>query len=295
MVELPQVATRVDRAGRFTEEAAFLNVSGERVFAVTHLPDRSAQLGVVVCCPLLVELLTNYRREVLLARSLAAAGVAVQRFHYRGAGHSSGEEAGSSLETMAEDAMLAVEHLRRRAGTSRIAFVGTRWGALVAARAAQRVPGAALALWEPVVDGGRYFREVIRGRLVREMKDSRFAGATTDAWASELSEKGWVDILGYRLHGSVYESGRNQRLEQMITGQTGPVFVVQLGRQHALRPDYTRLKQHLETQKIACDVGFVHDDPAWLFPGHRMESGDQLVKMTTEWLAAHAAKPPRAS
>ena len=53
-------------------------------------------LGGVVACPSIYQdLFAGYRDEVLLARSLAARGIAVQRFHYRGAGHSDGDVAGA--------------------------------------------------------------------------------------------------------------------------------------------------------------------------------------------------------
>ncbi|MGQ0570528.1 MAG: serine aminopeptidase domain-containing protein [Armatimonadota bacterium] len=295
MNALPEVATRIDHDGGFSEEATFVDVDGAKMFSMTHLPGGPALAGVVICPSILVEHLTNYRHEVLLARALAARGVAVQRFHYRGTGHSSGEERETSLDSMVKDTCIALERLRERAGIKRVAFVGTRWGALVGAMVAQGVPQGPLALWEPVTDGARYFRELIRGRRVRELKDARFASAATDSWASELEAQGFIDILGYSLHRSVYESGRGQRLDALLAERTGPVLIVQFGRQSALRPDYARLRDALAARGAECAVQFISDEPAWFFPGHLMKSAGALVKLTTDWLVAAARKAEEAS
>jgi pimeloyl-ACP methyl ester carboxylesterase len=276
--------------GAFREEAAFLPFGSSPLFGVTYTPLQGRGLGLVVCCPILVEFMTNYRHEVLLARTLAANGVAVQRFHYRGAGHSGGDESEASLETMVEDALLASRWLQERTGVGRVAFLGTRWGGLIAGLAALAHPGAPLILWEPVVDAGRYFREVIRGRLVRELKDRRFAAAGADAWTTELEQTGRIDILGYALHRRLHESGRGRRLEEIRTGGSRPVLLIQFGRRNALRPDYLRLTESLNGASRV-ETRFLREEPAWFWPGHRMKSLPSLVQMTAGWLLAQEHTP----
>ena len=214
------------------------------MFTVTHIPDAGAHTGVVVCCSILVEHLTNYRHEVLLARSLAAKGIAVQRFHYRGTGHSQRRRRGDVAgDDVVEDTRAAVGFLRERApvptGSSSWARAGARWLRRWPRRGRRRV--ALGVLGARPSNGARYFRELIRGRLVRELKDASLVAGSADAWKSELEEKGWVDILGYPLRKPMYESGRGQRLDALLAGRVGPVLLVQFGRQNAPRPDYVRL------------------------------------------------------
>lgn len=283
MIELSPVATHVDQAGGFVEEARFREVSGSNIFSVAYLPAVPARLGVVICCSALVEQLTNYRHEVLLARALAARGLAVQRFHYRGTGHSEGEETEISLDAMVEDTLAAGGWLQSQTGVQQLAFMGTRWGGLIAGTVAKEHPGAPLVLWDPIVDGGHYFRELIRGRLVREMKDPR-AAAGVESWKDELDRQGCIDILGYPLHRSLYESGRTVRLDAFLAGRTAPVLLVQFGRRDAVRADYARLEETLKRGGAMVDVHFIREEPAWLFPGHVMKSSDRLVRITTDWL-----------
>jgi len=275
--------------GTFREEPAFLPSGDVQLFGVTYAPEGAGRLGLVVCCPILVEFMTNYRHEVVLGRALAERGLPVQRFHYRGAGHSGGDEREASLETMVEDALAAGRWLQDRTGVECVGFLGTRWGGLVAGLAALRHPGAPLILWEPVTDAGRYFRELIRGRLIRELKDRRFAGAGTDAWTDELERSGRIDILGYALHRRLHESGRGRRLEEIRTGGSRPVLLVQFGRRKALRPEYVRLKEHLDDGLPIVETRFLREEPAWFWPGHRMQSLPALVQMTSAWLLPQEA------
>lgn len=281
MPDLPSIVTRHDPRTGVWEEFSFFSAGGADLFSVTHAPARGGTAGVVICPPIVVELLTNYRHEVLLARSLAASGIAVQRFHYRGAGHSSGDEAGATLETMIDDAVTAARHLVSRTGVRDLTFVGSRWGALVAAGAARESPMSPLALWEPAVDAARYFRELFRSRLVREMKDARFAGQGVDTVTKELVDRGWVDILGYKVHRALYDSARGITLPSMLARSTGPVLLVQFG-SGAARPDYARLRDSGGERRI--ELQFIPEEAAWLFPGHRLKSAEVLIGRTSAWI-----------
>jgi hypothetical protein len=294
MLELADVATRVDRDGGYREEVSFAAVRGVRVFSVLHRPLRETHAGLVICPPILMEHLTNYRHEVLLARELAGRGIAVQRFHYRGTGHSEGEGSEVSVATMLEDTLPAVERLREQTGVAIVAFHGTRWGARVVGSAAASFPLAPVSFWEPVVDAGRYFREMIRGRLVREMKDQRFVESGADSWAAEMQRDGRVDILGYPLYQRLYEDGRGPALHELLAS-TGPrpALVVQMGQRMTVRPDLARLKQAIEMAGGECDVRIIRDEPAWMFAGHRMKSADKLVKVTADWLVSHVRESAR--
>jgi pimeloyl-ACP methyl ester carboxylesterase len=268
-----------------TQEDATFQLSGDGfIYAVTHIPRGSPLAGLVVCPPILVEFMTNYRHEVLLCRELAQRGLAAQRFHYRGAGHSGGDEAAVTLETMIEDGLAAADCLRARTGVTRIGFLGTRWGALAAAGLAARHPAAPLVLWDPALDGQQYMREVIRGRLLRELRDARFAGAGTDGWMEELRSTGRVDVLGYPLHRAFYEAGLTVRLDALAGDHRGPVLLVQFGRRSGPRPAYAALVERLRASGRRVDLRFIGEEPAWSWPGHRLRDVDSIVRLTAEWL-----------
>lgn len=292
MIQLSSIARRVDEPGRFFEEAG-IRPDEWGVFEVTYVPDGGARLGVVICSPILMEQSKTYRHEVLLARSLAARGIAVQRIHYRGTGHSGGDDAEVTHETMVEDTLAAAKRFVARTGVRRLGFVGTRWGALVAGAAIRRYPHGPLVLWEPVVDGAQYFRELVRARLVRELRLGHPTGASANTWQQELEQHGWTDILGYALHRPLLRSAQGVRLSQLLEGCVDQVLLVQFVRHGKPRSDMAQLAERLSARSGKVDVRSVNDEPAWNFTEYPMKSVGELVNLTVDWLAAADAMPSR--
>src|SRR5262245_12912212 len=150
------------------EERAGYTGRTPNLFVMVHAPRAAPATGtLVVCPPILADLGADYRRQVLLGRALAAKGISVVRFHYRGWGNSEGDSTLTTFDTLVDDAHAAAS----AAPPGRLAFLGTRVGALVAAAAARRHPQARLVLCEPI-DGAAYWREAVRVRLIRAMTGS---------------------------------------------------------------------------------------------------------------------------
>lgn len=125
-----------------------------------HLPAGGRARGGVVLCPTLgIEALTAHAAYRAIAVQLAAAGVAVLRFDYRGTGDSAGMlAADGSVEGFLDDVAIARAHLER-CGVGPVALAGLRLGATLAAVAAARQRPAALALWDPYSRGRAFVRE----------------------------------------------------------------------------------------------------------------------------------------
>lgn len=131
-------------------------------FAWYHAPALPARdLGVVLCAPIGSELMCSYYPLRELASTLAHAGIAVLRADYHGTGDASGDDA----EPERVRAWLAtidrsIDALRAR-GCVKIALVGVRIGATLAAiTASRRNDIAALVLWAPLRNGHAYAREM---------------------------------------------------------------------------------------------------------------------------------------
>jgi alpha/beta superfamily hydrolase len=124
----------------------------QQVLGCRHTPAAGARAGAVVCLPAPFGGAVDDGRASRLGRRLARAGVAVQRFHYRGSPVSDGDPAAITFAGLVDDARRAADLLARRTGVERIGLVGARLGALVAARVGREHPGSPVALWEPVVD-----------------------------------------------------------------------------------------------------------------------------------------------
>ena len=138
------------------------------VFGCRHLPGVVSGAGVLVCLGPPSDGLVDEGRAARLGRRLADAGVAVQRFHYRGSWPSDGDPRVVGFDDLVEDAMRALDLLRDRAGVRGVGFVGARLGALVAARVARGEPGAPVALWAPVPDPRAALEQAARSRVARQ-------------------------------------------------------------------------------------------------------------------------------
>ena len=271
------------------ESAGFFTSGEARLFGVLHEPPEAVG-GVVICSPMYAELIRNYRREILLARQLAEQGIAVQRFHPRGVGNSHGQPSEITFETLHEDTLSAAEELRARTSVPRIAFLGTRWGAVIATAAAARFGDAPLALWEPTVDAARYLREIFRGKSVSDLKNAARGGLTADDPIHELDEKGAVDILGYAFHRRLYDSILAHPLMDEFGSQPRSVLVAQLGDGRGVGRDASRLVERLTLIGCEIETEAIAGREAWWFGGELVQRDEErvwgaaLVERTTEWM-----------
>ena len=123
------------------ETPLFFECAGRPLYAV-HYPARTARPGaplLVVCHSLGVEQLTVYRSEVQAARAAAEAGVPAFHHHARGHGDSAGDFADVTFEGLVEDALGAAREGLERSPARGVAWLGVRFGALVAALEARGV------------------------------------------------------------------------------------------------------------------------------------------------------------
>jgi alpha/beta superfamily hydrolase len=136
--------------------------SARPLFGVYHAASTPGRRpGVVICPPFGQESLRAHRSLRELAGRLADAGMPALRFDYHGSGDSAGEPEEARLAEWVADAAAAVEELRETTGERRVALVGLRLGAAVAALAAGGLGEvAALVLWEPATDGSSHLAEL---------------------------------------------------------------------------------------------------------------------------------------
>ncbi len=265
------------------EHVGFLDQSGGRCFTVAHLPKGQARGAVVVCSPILIEQMRNYRREVELGRVLATRGIATLRFHYRGTGHSDGASEDLALSTMVEDTRAAVAHLLATVGEVPLVVVGTRVGALVAAAA---VPTAPLVLWQPVVRARGYVREIERARAVGELRHSE------DDEEPNVVEPGG-EVLGFRLTEQLVASLAQVDLTELLGTRHAPVLVVDAVRRREDATISRGLARLAEAGDHVTVVAVQEDASAWWFPAalSQVRATDaDLLDATVDWISDLVAR-----
>ncbi len=133
-----------------------------------HQPgDGQASGAILLCPPLGMEHIVSYRLLRRLASQLATDGMAVLRFDYPGTGDSTdGPRDEGTVATWQASVHAAVDWLAARRAP-RLALVGMRVGAVMAAlEAVERTDVDALVLWDPCTTGRQYVREQRALRMV---------------------------------------------------------------------------------------------------------------------------------
>ncbi len=117
--------------------------------------------AILLCPPVGHEYMCSYRSFRTLARGLAGRGFPVMRFDYSGTGDSADPaDDGSLVPVWVDGVSLAADELRHRSGCDRLAFVGLRFGASLAALAASgRDDVDSLVLWSPCTSGRSFVRQ----------------------------------------------------------------------------------------------------------------------------------------
>jgi uncharacterized protein len=133
----------------------YLGTQERRLFAAYEpaaVKDRPAR-AAVLCHPWGAEYVYAHRSMRQLAVKLSACGVHTLRFDYFGTGDSGGEDAEADPDAAVADIETAAEGLQDMLGVARVALIGLRLGATLAARAAVRGKEHvdALVLWDPII------------------------------------------------------------------------------------------------------------------------------------------------
>lgn len=270
------------------ERACFLPFDGGAVMVHTHRPPSPSHLGVVICSPTDRQHMRNYRRDALIGRSLARAGIAAVRFDYRGTGNSDFLQEPRSLETMEADVMHVAEWFEAASGVSQLGFVAEGLSSLPVARVSQRYPLGPVALVEPVASPRRFYRHLQRTRLVAEARDGGAEWPLQRNLAATLEVDGWADILGYRLDASAYRSAVQRDLISDFGTAERRVLVVQLDKRDEIREELAEVVARLAALGFATDSAVIKMEHAWWHipdwePDIADEENERLVPAVTQW------------
>ena len=93
---------------RYDDQAVVFRCGGEQLYGVLSLPEQPSPRGVLIIVGGPQYRAGSHRQFTLLARTLAARGIAVQRFDYRGMGDSEGAQ--RDFADVELDVRAAVDH-----------------------------------------------------------------------------------------------------------------------------------------------------------------------------------------
>ncbi len=237
-----------DPGAGFSEEFLQPTLGGATTVAVLSRPLTDGYgLGWVICHSFGIEHVHLGRLDVLVARALAGAGFPTLRYHGQGYGDSAGDMRGVGLGSHLADAADAVALLREQTGVDRVGVIGARLGGTVAALVADRQDLAALGLWEPVVSGDAYARELLRRQAISGMmKNPDEDAGRVAALRRELETAGSIDLGGFPLSRQAFDELAGVDLVRDVQRFRGPSLVVGVSRTGRAGARIVALRDHLE-------------------------------------------------
>lgn len=150
---------------------------GEPLFGVFDEPATRLKrdVGILLCYPIGLEYMRSHWAIRRLAGFLCQAGFSTFRFDYFGTGDSSGEGGEVDVSQWKADIHMAAHELMEMADVRELSIVGLRLGGALAAEACNEgLHARDLVLWDPVVRGNHYIREVqnLHSKVVADIKGS---------------------------------------------------------------------------------------------------------------------------
>lgn len=271
------------------ETPFFFRNDSYELFGVLHEPAAGgSRTPFVFCHPFAEEKLWTHRTFVSFARILAQRGHAVLRFDYMGNGDSGGSFHESSLETNLSDLACAIDHVKAHTGSSNVNLLGLRFGAALAALAAeQRRDVAQLVAWAPVVDCGKYMQEMLRINLTTQLAVYREVRHDREALVGLLQQGQIVNIDGYGINLAMFEQLSACRLSGEPKQFGGPCLIVHVGRESArpATPDVRGLSGEYANATLLV----AQEEPFWKEIKQFYDQAPNLFAATVDWLDRQAA------
>ena len=199
--------------------AFYFESQGQSLFAWLHRPaDATTTHGVLICPPVGHEQVHAHRTLRRLADQLAARGFAALRFDYHGTGDSEGSDHDAQrLAIWRANVRDAAAWLRDHGGCSHLSLIGLRMGATLAALYADEHRVENLVLWEPIVKGRRYVRELTALNLTASQATEASSGIEamgfvfTHETTQALAKVDLLNVVPQCEHGLIVRSDKGTK------------------------------------------------------------------------------------
>jgi len=268
-----------DEAKGYTESFVELHAGGARTLGVVSEPiGPSRELGWLICHSFGNEQIDLYHTEVAMARGLAAAGFRTIRFHCQGYGDAEDIDTPPTPSSHVRDTLDVLEQFRARWGVQDVGLVGARFGGMVAALVAQQEEISRLAMFSPVVDGGRYVTELLRAQIIGQLIQAE--GGTQEELRAEMERTGWVNVQGWKLHRQAVEELESSKLSA-LSRTARHVLIVQVSRSDQPQAALGRLAERLRTLGASVEVRIEADPGA---PHFGYEHFQPMGPVGANWL-----------
>ncbi len=265
-----------------TLEEQLLTPSGTGTLScVLYTPSGTPRSCVLFCNPLFEERKSSQRVMVDCARALAADGVMVLRFDYRGCGDSQGALRDFTPTDWVADIKNAAQLLKDRSGGTALGILGLRLGAnLAVSSTRQGLATEFLVLWEPIPDGKPYIAHELRRKVLREMVTFGTGKSSRQSSTEQLAAGESVDLDGYELTPEIASSIESLSLLEDLSAIEGPLYLSNIT--HGDEPSKEMMPIHNILKKKDQYFDLIKEQPFWNRIG--LVECTELIQKTQSWI-----------
>ena len=226
--------------------------------------------AVVLCYPIGPEYIRSHRAYRQLAVRLSRAGFDVLRFDYLGCGDSYGDFEQAGTEQWQDCISLAITEMQSRQGVGKVCVVGLRFGATLAMIVgAQRGDLDGMVLWNPVVDGPSYIREL-------QSWHKEVTGETHNTQRDD----GCSEIVGYPFSATLME--QISRIDPLAISRkpANQILLLETGE----APDARQVRQRLENMDVHLEYQQTPGPQMWLLEPYQAVIPHQVLQIIVAWI-----------
>ncbi len=234
----------------------YFGTSEKPLFGTYYLPQASSikATGVVLCYPMGQEYIWMHRAYRQLAALFSRAGFHVLRFDYYGCGDSGGESHEGDIAQWLDDISTAIEEVKDSSGVTKVTLAGFRLGATLSLLAGKdRNDVDSLALWDPVVDGSDYIKELVA------MHESWAENNLPDPQQS-YENNGDLEIIGFPLTSRLQSGLQKINLLNIKKQIVNQICLVESGKETT----NGQLRDHLNSLTQAFDYRHIPGSKNWV-------------------------------
>jgi hypothetical protein len=148
--------------------------------------------------------------------------------------------------------------------------------------AAERVGSASVAMWNPVVDGGRYVRSLVKAALMAEMAGRGRPRSAARHPRHDLEERGLLEVEGYPLGRRVFDEVSSLNLLQALDRFDGEALILQVSATPGVRPDLDRMAGRIRSLGGAVRLETLEHPEARMFARQRYLGTEGGRKIDTQ-------------
>jgi exosortase A-associated hydrolase 2 len=179
------------------EQRGYLKVGERSLYCSLFLPEQgTAHWSLLVAEPFGEEKRCAARMLVRLARKLCQQRVATLKFDFSGSGDSAGDSSQAQWSHWLQELEAAAQLLRGESKAPKMALLGARAGALLAAQCAATNPVQALLLAEPLLSGQEILDELEKRQRIKDAIQGTSTPAASQLWAAGQN----ADFAGFQVN-----------------------------------------------------------------------------------------------